>query len=152
MKVYLAGFIQGSKLKECILWRKQIREYYKDYPFVFLDPLNGKDFASISQDGLKSSRNPHSIIHRDYKSVTSADLIIANMNTFEEQRPLTGTICELAWAWEKHIPIIMITKEDKYKLHPFLSYFASDIVSSVNELFESGVVYYFYSGLVNALY
>jgi len=28
MKIYLAGFIQGSKLKECCDWRVAIRKHY----------------------------------------------------------------------------------------------------------------------------
>lgn len=157
MKIYLAGFIQGTKIKECSEWRKRIREHFDHNPkwhgeITFLDPLNGKELDSITDDGLKSSCTPHSIVHRDYKCVDEADLIVANMDTFGEDRPLTGTICELAWAWDKHVPIVMITDEAKYKDHPFLSYFSSWIVKNVDELLEKKVIQYFYKGVVTALY
>ncbi len=158
-KIYLAGYIQGNKIEECAGWRKRIREHYDDwkgygerYPINWLDPLNGKNFESITGDGLKSDTPPNAIIHRDYRSVTSSDLIIVNMDTFGESRPLTGTICELAWAWDKHIPIIMITTEDIYIKHPFLACFASVIVSSVDELLEKKFVNYFFKGDNSAIY
>ncbi len=152
MKVYLAGFIQGAKLKECTEWRVKVRKYYEDQGVVFIDPMNGKNFATITKDGLKSSTPRNSIVHRDYRCVTDADLIVVNMDTFGESRPLTGTICELAWAWDKHIPIIMITDEPKYKDHPFLSYFASWVVPTVEELFESDAIGFYLKGRQNADY
>ena len=174
-KIYLAGYIQGDKIKECSEWRKKIRDVYdnwetnykklgKDYagmddvrvvikyPIEWLDPLNGKNLDKITGDGLKSEASPHSIVHRDYVAVTNANLIVVNMDTFGTERGLCGTLCELAWAWEHHIPIIMITDEKKYAEHPFLSYFASEIVSSVDELLEKKLINYFYKGLVNAEY
>ena len=157
MKCYLAGYIQGSKLDECLEWRKRIRDHYesykgKRYPIDWLDPLNGQEMATISQDGLRSSVPANSIIHRDYTSVMKSDIIVVNMDTFGESRPLIGTICELAWAWEHHKPIVMITDEDKYKYHPFISYFASWIVKDVDELLEKKVINYFYKGWNNAIY
>ena len=157
-KCYLAGYIQGSKLEECTEWRRRIREYYDNwkgkerYPIVWLDPLNGKDFATITSDGLKSSCPPHAIVHRDFAAVMNSDLIVANMNTFGENRPLTGTISELAWAWEHHKPIVMITDETKYREHPFLSYFASWIVKDVDELLKKKCINYFYKGTASAKY
>ena len=154
MKIYLAGFIQGSKIQECIGWRKQIRDYYKihDWPIIFLDPLNGKEVNTISSDGLKSSIPPNAILHRDFKCVMDCDIVIVNMDTFGETRPLTGTICELAWAWEHHKPIIMITDDSKYCNHPFLKNFASMIFPTVEKMIEEKAVNYMFKGTVSADY
>ena len=182
LKIYLAGFISGNKIKECTGWRIEIREHYDNYsvlrnfkygsddykkdliscqntirvvakyPIDWLDPLNGKELNSIDAQGLKSACPVNSIVHRDYMSVSQADIIVANMDTFGEQRPLTGTICELAWAWDKHKPIIMITNEAKYKDHPFLSYFASVIVKDVQTLIEEKIINHFYKGVHSAIY
>jgi hypothetical protein len=154
MKVYLAGFIQGSRMEECISWRKKIREYYvmRSWDIEWLDPLNGKEINTISSDGLTSHIPPNAILHRDYKGVVSSDLIVVNMDTFGEERPLTGTMFELAWAWEHHIPIIMITTEQKFINHPFVKNFASMIFSSVDEMLEKKAINYMYKGMVNAEY
>jgi len=157
-KIYLCGMIQGGKtLKKCVDWRRKIRNHFLQNPkwqgeIAFLDPLNGKDLSSIAKDGLKSSCDPHAIVHRDYRAVISSDLIIAYMDTFQESRGLTGTIAELAWGWERHIPIIMIAKEDKYTQHPFLSYFASWVFKDIDTMLEKKAIQYFYQGQTTAIY
>jgi nucleoside 2-deoxyribosyltransferase len=157
MRVYLAGYIHGEVIEQCVAWRKKIRKFYENYkgqkyPIEWLDPLNGKDLESISADGLTSSCSPNVIIHRDYQSVIRSDLIVVNMNTFGKDRPLTGTVAELAWAWEHHIPIIMITTEKKYKEHPFIKAFVSDFVDSVEDLLDKKLINLFYKGWNNAEY
>jgi hypothetical protein len=157
MKIYLAGYIQGQVINQCTEWRKKLRDTYDNwkggrYPLVWIDPLNGEDFAEISPDGLKGVMPPHAIVHKDYKCVVDSDLIVVNMNTFGMDRPLTGTICELAWAWDKHKPIIMITTEDKYIQHPFLSYFASWVVPTVDYLIEKKIINAFYKAWNSAQY
>ena len=78
--------------------------------------------------------------------------MVVNLDTFGEIRPLTGTIYELAWAWEQHKPVIIITTERNYKEHPFIKDTASVIVSSLEELIEKRYINYFYKGTVNAKY
>jgi len=157
MRVYLAGYIQGSVIEQCSAWRKKLREVYdnwngKPYAISWLDPLNGENFAEISPDGLKGAMPPHFIVHKDYKCVNDCDIVVVNMDTFGQDRPLTGTICELAWAWDKHKPIIMISNEDKYVQHPFLSYFTSWVVPSVDELIKQKIINQCYKSLHSAQY
>jgi nucleoside 2-deoxyribosyltransferase len=133
--VYLAGFINGEKIDECTSWRKKIRSFYLSKGWeqlVFLDPLNGDERETIDREGLTSLSIPgKAIVHRDYQSVVNSNLIIANLDTFGATRPLTGTIYELAWAWMKEIPVILITNNHIYTKHPFIVDTASVIVSSV---------------------
>lgn len=157
MNVYLAGYIQGSVIEKCVEWRKKIRNTYDNwptgrYPINWLDPLNGENFNEISPDGLKGVFPANAIVHKDYMCVSKSDLIVVNMDTFGQDRPLTGTICELAWGWDKHIPIIMITNEDKYKQHPFLSNFSSWIVPDVDFLLEKKIINEFYKAWHSAQY
>jgi hypothetical protein len=159
MSIYLVGYIQGRVIDQCVAWRKRIRDHYDNwketgnpYPLRWLDPCNGSEIYNISLDGLTSDMPPHAIVHKDYMCVEKSDLIIANMDTFGEERPLTGSICELAWAWDKHKPIIMITNEDKYKKHPFLAYFASWIVPTVDELLDKKIINEFYKAWHSAQY
>jgi len=157
MVIYLAGYIQGTVIDQCVAWRKKIREVYdnwgmKPYPITWLDPLNGEKFEEISTDGLKGVMPPHMIVHKDYKCVEKCDVVLVNMDTFGESRPLTGTICELAWAWQMHKIIVMITDEPKYKFHPFLTYFASWIVPDVETLLKEKVLNQIYKSLNSAQY
>jgi len=143
--IYLAGYISGKKLKECIEWRKYLRTYYasKGWSIVWLDPLKGLTARDIE---------PHAIVHRDYNSVKKANLIVANLNTFGQERPSVGTFCELAWAWEQKKPIVIITEKEYYIKHPFINYFASWIVKNVEEVVGKKIIPYFYKGTVTAKY
>jgi nucleoside 2-deoxyribosyltransferase len=158
LRVYLAGYIQGEVIDQCLAWRKRIREYYQHwkakekFPIVWLDPLSGEEACEISPDGLHSSLPTQAIVHKDYVCVEKADLIVANMDRFGKSRQLTGTICELAWAWQLHKPIIMITNEEQYRDHPFLKYFSSWTVSSVDELLEKKIINEFYRAWHSAQY
>jgi len=154
MNAYLAGFMSGDKLKETTEWRFTIRSHYavKNWPIVWLDPYNGKDIGTITGDGLKSSVPPNAIVHRDYMCVEKADIIVANMDTFGSTRPLTGTICELAWAWQMRKPIILISTDKNYVCHPFMTYFASWIVPDVQTLLDEEIIDYFFKGTVTAKY
>jgi len=157
MVVYLAGYIQGSVIEQCTIWRKKIREVYdnwngKPYPISWLDPLNGEKFDEISANGLKGVMPAHAIVHKDYKCVEKCDLVICNMDTFGQDRPLTGTICELAWAWQMHKLIILITDNANYKFHPFLEYFSSWIVPDVDTLIKEKIINQIYKSIHSAQY
>lgn len=152
--IYLAGFINGNRIEECKKWRKYLRMYYqsKDWPIAWLDPLNGEEFGEIDAEGLKCAIPGKCLVDRDYRSVRQADLLVVNLDTFGEQRPLTGTIYELAWAWQQHKPVIIITTDKNYKEHPFIKDTASVICESLDELLEKKYINYFFRGTVTAKY
>lgn len=158
MRIYLAGLIQGGEyLSKCVEWRKRIREYYNNYkgsvyPITWLDPLNSGELESVSEDGLKSNLPANMIVHKDYLAVQEADIIVVNMDNFGAPRNLTGTLCELAWAWQMRKPIIMISNEDKYIEHPFLKVFASVIVKDVDTMLKEKWIQAFYKCLNSAEY
>lgn len=191
---YLAGYMSGEKLNQCMSWRKKIRNHFKEYeydeevqqmvsyPFAFLDPFNGKEHESIDAKGLTSSISPNAIFDGDYLSVKRADGLIVNVDDFFDtnlrqqqtfkdctdmlgyitylhsiingHRPMIGTWCEFAWALELRKPIVLLVPESKrstYEKHPFAKR-ASDIVTSVDELFEKKILETFYRRIAGAIY
>jgi len=159
MKVYLCGYIQGDVIEQCYSWRKKIRSFYenwkgtgKNYPISFLDPLNGENFNEISPDGLKGCFPPNAIVHKDYNCVDKCDLVICNTDTFGQNRPLIGSIYELAWAYEKRKPVIMITNDIVFEQHPFITNTVSWYVKSVDELLEKKIINEFYKSFNSAEY
>lgn len=158
MKVYLAGLITGAVLDKCVEWRKQIRNHYDNwkgegkYPIVWLDPLNSGELDNITPDGLASNISAGMIVAKDMLSVRNSDIVVANLDRFGHDRPLTGTLIELGWAHIEHKPIIVITKDDYYKNHPFIKIMSADVVSSVEELLEKKLINKFYKSLVSAEY
>jgi len=132
---------------------KTIVGYRKEkYPITWLDPLNGQEIGTITSKGLKSNIPGKAFVHRDFNCVKMADLLIANLDTFGDTRPLTGSIYELAWGWYFKTPTIIITTEQNYKEHPFIVDTASIIVPSVDELLEKKYINYFYKGMHGAIY
>lgn len=158
MKIYLAGNISGNKIDECMGWRKKVREHYENwkgrekYPIIWLDPLNGGEIGTIDKEGLTSNLPPEAIVAKDYLSVRKADLIIANLDTFGEERPPIGTICECVWASEMRKPLILVTDNEWYKFHPFMKKFASWVVPSVEDLLDGKIINQFYKAMHNAIY
>jgi hypothetical protein len=154
MKIYLAGYISGTKIKECTDWRMQVRNHYASmgWDIEFLDPLNGKELGTITPDGLKCAVPGSALFHRDYMAVSNSDLIVANLNRYGEDRVPVGTISELAWAWTMHKPIVLITTESQYLHHPFMTQFVSWFVPDVETLLKEKIINYMYKGINGAVY
>jgi hypothetical protein len=163
--IYEAGYMSGSKLQECTEWRKKIRNKYRFYeknssgewvafPACFLDPFNGKEFETISKDGVTSHIPPTAIRKADKMSVRKADIVIANMRTFGEERPMIGTHHEICWAEDMDKPIILICEPEKmdlYKQHPFTcdcDYYFTDI----QEVIDNKIIETYYRRIHGAIY
>lgn len=129
------------------------------YPITWLDPCNGEVDSSVdlADSGLTSTVPSGLIMYRDHTSVCKlADLVIANMDTFEELRYPVGTIMEVAWAWEAHIPVIVIDPiiEDKspWAKHPMFSIATAHRVSTVEQLIDEKWINFLFKGWNSAIY
>ena len=150
LSIYLAGYIHGERIKECSEWRDRIKAHYtyRDTKNIrILDPLHGKNTSTITPDGLKSDMPARAVLQRDMLSVQEADLIIANMDRFGEERVSVGTIMEIAWGFVFAKPIIIITDEQQYTEHPFLFSMKSALYDSVDDMLNSGIIDYFSDGV-----
>jgi nucleoside 2-deoxyribosyltransferase len=150
MKVYLAGIIDGKKIKQCREWRAKIIDHYKNWKnsghnygnLEFLNPLNGED--NISADGFTSNLPPSAILMKDYNAIKMSDLFVANMDVFGVKRYPIGTLMEIAFAYEFRKPIILISKEPIYKKHPFVGTMVNCFVDNVDELLKQKIINTFY--------
>jgi len=143
-KIYLAGYISGNAIEECLKWRNHLTDIYrKNKDIKFINPLAGHDTKSISDQGLTSDIPNKGIIYKDYISVSNSDLIIVNLDTFGEDRPLIGTIAELAWAWEKKIPVIAFGGRSYYYKHPFIDEFITVYEDNLENLIYNKYIEYF---------
>lgn len=163
--IYVAGYMCKNKLKETTQWRLDIRNYFKyyekdcfnewlSYPCSVLDPYNGKEFESISSDGVTSHIPPTAIRKADKMSVNKADIIIANMRTFGETRQMIGTHHEMCWALEDDKPVIIICDKedlDLYRSHPFTcdcDYYLTDH----KQLFSEKIIETYYRRIAGSIY
>lgn len=139
INVYLAGYISGEKIKECIFWRNKIKIGCSQ-TFNFIDPMDAhsEPEKTIDVKGLKASDCSHNdVFYRDYNCVKNSDILVANMDTFGAiSRPLTGTIFEIAWAYEWKIPIILIADDENYTEHPFTRMTSLAMLPTVEKTIE----------------
>ena len=136
--IYLAGLIDTTQ-PQCDTWRKEATDIAKrDMPGMRVwNPLAAHDnLAAMTSDNGITSHDTTSadIILRDYRAVSKCDLIVAHLETWASKRALVGTICELAWAWERQIPIIGVCEETNYMMrkHPFISSFITHYFTTVS--------------------
>jgi nucleoside 2-deoxyribosyltransferase len=137
-KIYLAGLISTEK-PESIQWRLDATANLHD--FIILSPMRGKqNLSAASKDGGITSETNTSkdIILRDYHDVMEADLILFNLNTWESQRPLLGTIYELAWAWEHKKRSFAVCEDKDYLMrnHPFVKETISHYFTNLKDCYD----------------
>jgi hypothetical protein len=158
LTIYLIGLMSGEKLKETVGWRVQVRKHYEDwkntgkpYPCRFIDPYAGPELTSIDPKGYTSNIPASAIVDGDMLSVKSADLLIANLDTFGGSRGPIGSYYELGAGLILNKPTIIICPDTNLQRHPFVKK-ASVIVNSVEELLEQKWINYFFKRFAGADY
>jgi nucleoside 2-deoxyribosyltransferase len=122
--IYLAGPISGCSYDGCTSWREAFKTHMPD-SVQCLSPMRGKDYLDQEQviDGsypnhvLSCSRG---IMTRDYFDCTRADIVVVNL--LGAPRVSIGTVMEIAWAYTRHTPtIVMMEKEANVHEHPMIA-------------------------------
>jgi nucleoside 2-deoxyribosyltransferase len=118
-KVYLAGPISGLTHDQCVGWRNEAADKLAAFGIACFSPMRGKGYLrdagvleqSYPRYALSTDRG---IMSRDHNDVITADALLINLAGV--QRVTVGTVMEIAWAWDRHIPTITIM-EDKGNPH-----------------------------------
>lgn len=138
--IYLAGLI-STDYPESLLWRIEVTPVLEAREFDVLSPMRGKERLALeSLDGglTDPSLTSKDIILRDYHDVVSSDIILMHLENFGSPRPLLGTICELAWAWEQKKPVVAVVHPDNKLMlnHPFVKEAVSHYCYSMLDAIE----------------
>ena len=117
--VYLCGPITTESYSW--EWREEATVLL-DYLFELktLDPMRGKNLATISDGGLKSNIPGRVFMTRDLIDVQQSDLILCNFLSIPD-RQCVGSLMELGYALALDVPFIVVTNDDFIRLHPFIS-------------------------------
>jgi len=158
LTIYLIGLMNGEKLKETVGWRVQIRKHYENwknsgqpYPCRFIDPYAGPELKTIDSKGFTSNIPGTAIVDGDMMSVKSADLLVANLDTFGGSRGPIGSYYELGAGLILNKPTIIICPDKNLQNHPFIKK-ASLLLDSVDQLLEEKWINYFYKRFAGANY
>lgn len=134
-KVYLIGQISVSD-ERTYNWRKNVKDYFlDDRQFYFIDPCKNEYNKAVAKeygDGSDPDRTKvyktegiNLLVPKDKMYVMKSTLAIANLNHYDPDKPMIGTMFELAWYHDNnHKAVIGIYDgdwtSDKYCNHPFV--------------------------------
>jgi len=147
--IYLAGPITGCTYRNCTSWRHAFEEflaeamqnvYWRPEEVRCLSPMRAKDYLNqvgvINKDYPSFQFGPLScsrgIISRDFFDCTRSDLLVVNL--LGATITSIGTMMELAWAYQKRTPsIVIMEREGNLHEHPFVWETTSFRVTSIEE-------------------
>lgn len=120
--IYLCGPINGCTDKECKDWREFVKTIWDG---ATLDPMRrdyrGREHESVNQ-----------IVEFDKIDVINSDVILVNYD-----KPSVGTSMEVLYAWERGKLVVVVSKNGKQGLSPWLLYHSHAVCTS----FEQAVNY-----------
>lgn len=143
--VYLAGPIDGLSYAEGIEWRQHAQSTLAVQGIKGLSPQRGKGYIAdlkeiademdfSKQEGL--SDNPMStsrgILARDKFDALNCSVLFVNF--LGATRVSTGTIMEIAWAYQQGKPIIVVLDDDDtlHRNHPMLRETFDYVVNNID--------------------
>jgi len=140
ISIYLMGQI-SIKAPETHAWRKRLHDKFHGSPrYNIIDPCNNEFNRSLLRESQKSVHDDKDhctirealkvkghdiIVPKDRLYVRTCDIGIVNLNLYDPDKPLIGTMFELAWFYDQpHKTVIGFYNGDSeaiYKGHPFIS-------------------------------
>jgi len=141
--IYLAGNI--SEDIRAYQWREEFENLMKDESnVVVVNPCANKfnqGMINATKNGLdftkESVKRSQKILRaKDYQLVKMCSVIVVNLELFSTEKPMIGTVQELAWARDIfYIPVIAITggADNIYTNHSWIDECCSAKVDTVTE-------------------
>jgi hypothetical protein len=141
MKVYLCGPMTGETYDHATSWRIFVERALTCRDIETISPLRGKAFLEV--DGVLGNTNDQSplegaagIVTRDYWDVSRCDVLLVNF--LGAKIVSIGSCFEIAWAYQRRIPIIIAMEESgNVHDHCFIDICSGGFrVSSLDEAIE----------------
>ena len=115
-KIYLAGPITGKNWGESENWRDRFKQALKDTaPHIHgYSPLREKSEILKKEVAIADNyantlfSNQRAIMSRDFFDVQTSDAVVANLTG--STIVSIGTVMEMAWAYQRRIPLIVISE------------------------------------------
>lgn len=137
--IYLVGQISERK-QETVTWRRIFINYFiplkpkEKYNYYGWDDYNSLCIIDPTGGEWETDKNPlYPILDRNY--VEEANIIVYNSIQYDPEKPLIGSMFELAWAKEDPTKVVVgisDNKDNNYYIHPFIK-------STVHKWFETEV-------------
>ncbi len=125
-RVYLVGPItEDPKTHQ---WRKEAIKKLGD-KFDIDDPCSSKFDRDVLKEADGDAKKIHELtdkhqaeilLPKSYQSVREADIILVNFLIEPSDRPMIGSLMEIAWAYHSHKTVIAIRGPGYYSRHPMI--------------------------------
>lgn len=127
--VYLSGPMGGCTVEEMTAWRKKAEK-----------ALNTENVTcTLPTRSFTATHTPNEterwINRRDFFDCTRASVILVNLIGMKILS--IGTIMEIAWAYQKQIPVVCVCDADGPQNHPMLK----DSITQEARTLEEGIVF-----------
>lgn len=141
--VYLAGPITGLSYKGCTEWREAVRADLAQVGIEGVSPMRCKHYlerlSEISGHGreyvhMSPLSGPRGVVTRDRFDVHRADVLLVNLHGAKQVS--IGTMFEIAWAFQKHTPIVAVMEKEG---HPHDHMFVWEAIGYRVETIEEAV-------------
>jgi nucleoside 2-deoxyribosyltransferase len=140
-RVYLAGPIGHCSFEEATAWRNIAKQTLAKSGIAAYSPMRSKEFLdalpvmpskpNVYDHPLATSKG---IMARDHNDCVRADALLVNF--LGVTRPSIGTAMELAWAYDRHIPVVVVAEPDNPNIsHPM----ATEAVDFRVDTLEEGI-------------
>ena len=126
-KVYLAGPItEDTRTHQ---WRREVSRALSE-KFIIDDPCSSKFDRDLIKEGDGDSKRFYELVEqhqseillpKSYQAVENCDIILVNFAIEPIDRPIIGTVMEIAWAYALHKVIIAIDGQGYYTKHPMIT-------------------------------
>ena len=147
--VYLVGVISEDSATH--QWRKEAAKKLGEN-FIVDDPTSSKFDKETLKEAAGDADKIHDLVDvhqseillpKSFQSVQKADIILANLSIEAKDRPMVGSIMEIAWAYSTHKTVIAIKGTSYYSRHPMIKGSVHAWAESLDEAI--GILKEFYS-------
>jgi len=126
MRIYLAGHSKDLD------YRKFVKDYYSD-KIDIVDPM------SITWDdvdkNIENNIQDIWIVRRDKKLIDGCDLVVAKIDYLKKREISIGTFFEIAYAFEKGIPVYVISCDEILE-NVWLKFYYKNGFNTIKECFN----------------
>lgn len=141
-RIYLAGPIGHLSFEDATAWRESAKKKLEAAGIAAYSPMRSKDFLNalpvmpskpnVYDHPLATSKG---VMARDHHDCISADALLVNFKGFTKVS--LGTAMELAWAYDRHIPVVVVAEPDNVNIsHPMATEAVDFRVDTIEEAIE----------------
>ena len=138
--VYLAGPITGCTCRGCTGWREYAQAALDSKTTKCKSPMRAKNFWApdelVDNAGLLNPMaSDRGIMCRDHNDCVNASVLLVNFR--DAEMTSIGTVMEIAWAYERRVPVVAVLPLDRPNVHSHgmidqaIDYITSDLDEAI---------------------